>query len=45
MSGRGHAHAVLGMLRRAEGNALRLGDKTGEGQIQCCLGALLRQLG
>jgi tetratricopeptide (TPR) repeat protein len=45
MSGRGHAPAVLGMLRRAEGHALRLGDKTGEGQIQCCLGALLRQLG
>ncbi len=45
MSGRGHAHAVLGMLRRAEVHALRLGDTTGEGQIQCCLGALLRQLG
>src|SRR5207245_2506078 len=33
------------MLRRAEMHALRLGDKTGEGQVLCCLGAILRQLG
>jgi len=45
MNGRGHAQAVLGMLRRAEVHALSMGNKTGEGQIQCCLGAILRQLG
>ena len=45
LSGRGHAPGLIGMLRRAEAHALRLGDKTGEGQIQCCLGAILRQLG
>jgi tetratricopeptide (TPR) repeat protein len=45
MEGRGHAHALLAMLRRAEVHALRLGDKTGEGQILCCLGAILRLLG
>jgi len=45
MGGRGHAPALLSMLRRAEAHALRQGDKTGEGQIQCCLGAILRQLG
>ncbi len=45
MGGRGHALALLNMLRRAEVHALRLGDKTGEGEIQCCLGAILRQLG
>jgi tetratricopeptide (TPR) repeat protein len=45
MGGRGHAPALLGMLRRAEAHALRLGNKTVEGQIQCCIGAILRQLG
>ena len=45
MDGRGHAHALLSMLRRAEVHALRLGNKTVEGQIQCCIGAILRQLG
>jgi tetratricopeptide (TPR) repeat protein len=45
MSGRGHAFALMSMLRRAEAHASRLNDKTGEGQIQCCLGAILRQLG
>ncbi len=45
MEGRGHAHTLLAMLRRAEAHALRLGDKTGEGKIQCCLGAILRLLG
>lgn len=45
MSGRGHAPALLAMLRHAEVHALRLGNKTGEGQIQCCLGAILRELG
>nr|HET6903003.1 tetratricopeptide repeat protein [Ktedonobacteraceae bacterium] len=45
LGGRGHARALMSMLRRAEVHALRLGDKTGEGQIQCCMGAILRQLG
>ncbi len=45
LGGRGHAHELLLMLRRASVHASRLGDKTGEGQIQCCLGAILRQLG
>jgi tetratricopeptide (TPR) repeat protein len=45
LSGRGYAVELLAILRRAEEHALHLGDKTGEGQIQCCLGALLRQLG
>jgi tetratricopeptide (TPR) repeat protein len=45
MRGRGQARALLGMLHRAEELALRLGDKTGEGQIQCCIGAILRSLG
>jgi tetratricopeptide (TPR) repeat protein len=45
LGGRGHAPELLAMLRRAGVHAPRLGDKTGEGQIQCCLGAILRQLG
>ncbi|HLI87966.1 MAG TPA: tetratricopeptide repeat protein [Ktedonobacteraceae bacterium] len=45
LGGRGHAQELLAMLRRAGVHASRLGDKTGEGQIQCCLGAILRQLG
>jgi len=45
MNGRGHARALLGMLSRAEVHALSMGDTTGEGRIQCCLGAILRQLG
>lgn len=45
LGGRGHAQELLVMLRRANVHASRLGDKTGEGQIQCCLGAILRQLG
>ncbi|OLB31932.1 MAG: hypothetical protein AUH05_19060 [Ktedonobacter sp. 13_2_20CM_53_11] len=45
MDGRGHAPPLLSMLRRAEVHALRLGNKTLEGQIQCCIGAILRQLG
>lgn len=45
MQGRGRATELRVMLRRAEGYALQLGDKTGEGQILCCLGAILRQLG
>ncbi len=45
LGGRGHAPALLDMLRRAEAHALRLGNKTIEGRIQCCIGAILRQLG
>ncbi|HLJ33460.1 MAG TPA: CHAT domain-containing protein, partial [Ktedonobacteraceae bacterium] len=45
MSGRGHIERLMTMLRKAETQASRLGDKTGEGQIQCCLGAILRQRG
>jgi tetratricopeptide (TPR) repeat protein len=45
MNGRGHTERLMAMLRKAEADALRLGDKTGEGQIQCCMGAILRQRG
>ena len=45
MRGRGYARPLLGMLHRAEEHALRLNDKTGEGQLQCCIGAILRSLG
>ncbi len=42
---RGHASELRSMLHRAEAYALDLGDKTGEGQIQYCLGTILRRLG
>lgn len=42
---RGRTSELQAILRRAAGHALRLGDKTGEGRIQCCLGAILRQQG
>jgi len=45
LSGRGHATELLAMLSRAGVHASRIGDKTGEGQIQCCMGAILRQQG
>ncbi|WP_376793806.1 tetratricopeptide repeat protein [Thermogemmatispora sp.] len=45
LSGRGYASQLLAILRRAGSYAVRLEDKAGEGQIQCCLGAILRQLG
>ncbi len=45
LRGRGRASQLLVMLRRAELDASRLGDKTGEGQVLCCLGAIFRQLG
>lgn len=41
----GYAPALQMMLRRAAMHASRLGDRTGEGQLQRCLGASLRQLG
>ncbi|MBE3557684.1 MAG: tetratricopeptide repeat protein [Ktedonobacteraceae bacterium] len=45
LNGRGYGAELQAVLRRAAGHASRLNDKTGEGQIQCCLGALLRQTG
>ena len=42
---RGRASELLAMLERAQNHALHLGDKTGEGKLQCCLGAILRQQG
>lgn len=45
LRGRSYAAELQAMLRRAEGYALLLNDRTGEGQIQCCLGAILRRLG
>nr|MBA2392961.1 tetratricopeptide repeat protein [Ktedonobacteraceae bacterium] len=45
LAGRGHATELLAMLRQAEAHATRIGDKTGEGQVLCCLGAILRQQG
>jgi len=42
---RGYASELRAMLRRAETYALDLGDKTGEGQVQYCLGSILRRLG
>jgi tetratricopeptide (TPR) repeat protein len=45
LRGRSYAAELQALLRRAEGHALLLNDKTAEGQIQCCLGAILRRLG
>lgn len=45
LRGGSHAAELQAILLRSEGYALLLNDKTGEGQIQCCLGAILRRLG
>ncbi len=45
LRGRGYASSLRGMLRRAETYALSLDDVSGEGLVQFCLGAILRQLG
>jgi tetratricopeptide (TPR) repeat protein len=45
LQARGHASELRAMLRRAETYALDLNDKTGEGQVQYCMGAILRRLG
>jgi tetratricopeptide (TPR) repeat protein len=45
LGSRGRASELQAMLRRAERYALKLDDKTGEGQIQRHLGAILRQRG
>jgi len=42
---RGHTSALRSMLQRAQNYALSLGDTSGEGQVQYCLGAIFRQLG
>ncbi len=42
---RGYASSLRVILRRAETYALSLGDLSGEGLVQYCLGAILRQLG
>jgi tetratricopeptide (TPR) repeat protein len=42
---RGHVPELLAMLRRANVYASHLGNKTAEGQVQCCLGAILRLIG
>lgn len=43
--GRGHIPELLAMLRRANAHASRLGNKSSEGQVQGCMGAILRQQG
>jgi tetratricopeptide (TPR) repeat protein len=45
LCGRGHAAELMAMLQRAGVYASRLNDRTCEGRIQCCLGAILRLLG
>ncbi len=45
LDGRGHTPELLAILHRANSHASRLGNKTGEGQIQGCLGAILRLQG
>lgn len=45
LAGRGYASELRTRLRRAETYALSLEDKTGEGEIQYCLGAILRRQG
>src|SRR5579884_2401907 len=45
LNGRGHMPEVVSMLSRAGVHASRLGNTSGEGQVQYCLGAILRQQG
>jgi tetratricopeptide (TPR) repeat protein len=45
LCGRGYVQELLAMLRRAGLHASRLDDRTCEGRVQCCLGAVLRSLG
>lgn len=45
LRGRGYPAELQAILLRAENYALLVNDKTGEGQIQCCLGAIFRRLG
>src|SRR5579875_1423933 len=45
LCGHGRVSELRTILRRAVQFAQSLDDKTGEGQLQCCLGAILRQQG
>jgi tetratricopeptide (TPR) repeat protein len=45
LEGSGYARELQVMLRRASGYALHLNDATGEAEIQCRLGAILRLMG
>lgn len=45
LCGRGYTSELLSMLQRAGVHATRLHDTTGEGKVQCCMGAILRHLG
>ncbi|HEX4207137.1 MAG TPA: CHAT domain-containing protein [Ktedonobacteraceae bacterium] len=45
LEGRGYVLDVQMMLRRAGWFASHLGDTTGEGRVECCLGVLLRLQG
>ncbi len=45
LEGSGYARELQVILRRASGYALRLSDTTGEAEIQCRLGAILRLMG
>ncbi len=45
LCGHGRISELRTILRRAIQFAQNLDDKTGEGQLQCCLGAILRQQG
>ncbi len=45
LRGHGYATELQSILRHAENYALQVNDKTSEGEIQCCLGAVLRRLG
>ncbi|GAC1357981.1 MAG: hypothetical protein NVSMB44_04660 [Ktedonobacteraceae bacterium] len=45
LEGSGHVRELQTMLRRASGYALHSGDTTGEAEIQCRLGVVLRLLG
>ncbi|MBA2680334.1 MAG: tetratricopeptide repeat protein [Ktedonobacteraceae bacterium] len=45
LEGSGYARELQAILRRASGYASRLNDVTGEAEIQCRLGAILRLMG
>jgi tetratricopeptide (TPR) repeat protein len=45
LRGRGYPAELQAILLRAQNYALLVNEKTGEGQLQCCLGAIFRRLG
>jgi tetratricopeptide (TPR) repeat protein len=45
LRGRGYPAELQAILHRAENYALLVNDRPGEGQIQSCLGAILRRMG